>query len=56
MLNCFQVHSLATIISLKMEIPGDAWKQDIGGTALANCINSHLPKNIRVFSVLPSQK
>ncbi|XP_078160468.1 pseudouridine synthase family protein [Carex rostrata] len=50
------VHSLATIISLKMEIPGDAWKQDIGGTALANCINSHLPKNIRVFSVLPSQK
>ncbi|KAJ4764266.1 tRNA pseudouridine synthase [Rhynchospora pubera] len=50
------VHSLATMISLKMEIPGDSWQQDLGGTALAKCINSHLPKNIRVFSVLPSQK
>ncbi|KAJ3682885.1 hypothetical protein LUZ60_013112 [Juncus effusus] len=50
------VHSLATMISLKMEIPIDAWSQDLEGISLAKYINSHLPKNIRVFSVLPSTK
>ncbi|PPS03928.1 hypothetical protein GOBAR_AA16739 [Gossypium barbadense] len=50
------VHSLATMISLKMEIPEDAWKEDPSGIALANCVNSYLPDNIRVFSILPSQK
>ncbi|XP_059430319.1 putative tRNA pseudouridine synthase isoform X2 [Corylus avellana] len=50
------VHSLATTISLKMEIPENAWKEDPYGMALANYINSHLPKNIKVFSILPAQK
>lgn len=50
------VHSLATTISLKMEIPETAWKDDPHGTALAKCISKHLPDNIRVFSVLPSQR
>ncbi|XP_020108428.1 putative tRNA pseudouridine synthase [Ananas comosus] len=50
------VHSLATMISLKMEIPEHAWRADPSGTNLAKCINSHLPSNVRVFSVLPSQK
>ncbi|XP_057953311.1 putative tRNA pseudouridine synthase [Malania oleifera] len=50
------VHSLATMISLKMEIPEVAWKDDLNGIALANCINSHLPKNIKVFSILPSKR
>ncbi|MBA0794887.1 hypothetical protein Gohar_019172, partial [Gossypium harknessii] len=50
------VHSLATMISLKMEIPEDAWKEDPNGIALAKCVNSYLPDNIRVFSILPSQK
>ncbi|KAG9151168.1 hypothetical protein Leryth_002738 [Lithospermum erythrorhizon] len=50
------VHSLATMISLKMEIPDYAWNDDPNGIALANFINFHLPENIRVFSVLPSQK
>lgn len=50
------VHSLATMISLKMEIPEDAWKEDPNGGALAKCINSYLPENIKVFSILPSQK
>ncbi|KFK24515.1 hypothetical protein AALP_AAs65934U000500 [Arabis alpina] len=50
------VHSLATTISLKMEIPETAWKDDPQGTFLAKCISKHLPENIRVFSVLPSQR
>ncbi|CAF1699617.1 hypothetical protein HID58_051683 [Brassica napus] len=50
------VHSLATTISLKMEIPETAWKDDPHGTLLAKCISKHLPDNIRVFSVLPSQR
>jgi tRNA pseudouridine38-40 synthase len=39
-----------------MEIPENAWKDDPYGMALANHINSHLPKNIKVFSILPAQK
>ncbi|XP_059659853.1 putative tRNA pseudouridine synthase [Cornus florida] len=50
------VHSLATMISLKMEIPESAWKEDPNGIALANFVNSYLPQNIRVFSILPSQR
>lgn len=50
------VHSLATMISLKMEIPAYAWKEDPNGISLANHINSYLPRSIRVFSVLPSQR
>ncbi|KAF3454829.1 hypothetical protein FNV43_RR05277 [Rhamnella rubrinervis] len=50
------VHSLATMISLKMEIPVNAWIGDPNGIALANHINSHLPDNIKVFSILPSQR
>ncbi|MCE3050279.1 hypothetical protein HAX54_046809 [Datura stramonium] len=50
------VHSLATMISLKMEIPRDAWEDDPSGIILANCVNSNLPENIRVFSILPSKK
>ncbi|XP_065045296.1 putative tRNA pseudouridine synthase isoform X1 [Musa acuminata AAA Group] len=50
------VHSLATMISLKMEIPEHAWKEDPSGIVLANYVNSNLPSNVKVFSVLPSQK
>ncbi|XP_074357650.1 putative tRNA pseudouridine synthase isoform X2 [Apium graveolens] len=50
------VHSLATMISLKMEIPAYAWKEDPHGISLANHINSYLPCSIKVFSVLPSQR
>ncbi|KAK7321408.1 hypothetical protein VNO77_32029 [Canavalia gladiata] len=50
------VHSLATMISFKMEIPENAWKGDDSGIALANNINSYLPNTIRVFSILPSTK
>ncbi|XP_061354307.1 putative tRNA pseudouridine synthase [Gastrolobium bilobum] len=50
------VHSLATTISFKMEIPENAWRGDDNGILLANHINSHLPNTIRVFSILPSTK
>uniref|UniRef100_A0ACD5WVY2 Uncharacterized protein n=1 Tax=Avena sativa TaxID=4498 RepID=A0ACD5WVY2_AVESA len=50
------VHSLATMISLKMEIPDRAWEKDPDGIALADFINSNLPKNIKVFSIVPAQR
>ncbi|KAJ0979238.1 hypothetical protein J5N97_014712 [Dioscorea zingiberensis] len=50
------VHSLATMISLKLEIPEHAWKDDPAGTLLASYVNSNLPRNIKVFSILPSQR
>ncbi|XP_050220110.1 putative tRNA pseudouridine synthase [Mercurialis annua] len=50
------VHSLATVISLKMEIPETAWKDDPNGIALAERVNHYLPETIRIFSILPSQK
>ncbi|XP_010256958.1 PREDICTED: putative tRNA pseudouridine synthase isoform X2 [Nelumbo nucifera] len=50
------VHSLSTMISLKMEIPENAWKNDPNGIALANYVNSNLPANVKVFSILPSQR
>ncbi|KAI9118666.1 hypothetical protein K1719_010998 [Acacia pycnantha] len=50
------VHSLATVISFKMEIPDNAWCGDPYGFVLANHINSHLPSDIKVFSVMPSQR
>ncbi|KAI3968355.1 hypothetical protein MKW92_052344 [Papaver armeniacum] len=50
------VHSLSTTISLKMEIPENAWVDDPWGIALANYVNSNLPDNVKVFSILPSQR
>ncbi|KAL2317398.1 hypothetical protein Fmac_031274 [Flemingia macrophylla] len=50
------VHSLATMIAFKMEIPENAWKDDDNGIALANRVNFYLPNTIRVFSILPSTK
>ncbi|GAB2274254.1 hypothetical protein Dimus_009019 [Dionaea muscipula] len=50
------VHSLATTISFKMEIPKHAWKDDLYGIALANHVNSYLPQDIRVFSILPAPR
>lgn len=43
------------MISLKMEIPEFAWKEDPNGIALADYVNSNLPSNVKVFSILPSQ-
>ncbi|KAK7321409.1 hypothetical protein VNO77_32030 [Canavalia gladiata] len=50
------VHSLATIISFKMEIPENSWNEDPLGFNLANCVNSYLPCDIKVFGILPSQR
>ncbi|XP_043808883.1 putative tRNA pseudouridine synthase isoform X3 [Manihot esculenta] len=50
------VHSLATMITMKMEIPENAWNEDPYGIALAEHVNNYLPDTIRIFSILPSQK
>ncbi|KAI5434934.1 putative tRNA pseudouridine synthase [Lathyrus oleraceus] len=50
------VHSLATMISFKMEIPENSWNDDPYGFSLANYVNSYLPCDIKVISVLPSQR
>ncbi|GLJ16514.1 hypothetical protein SUGI_0282100 [Cryptomeria japonica] len=50
------VHSLATVITLKMEVPDGAWVDDPDGTALAEIINQYLPYDVRVFSILPINK
>ncbi|XP_058775784.1 putative tRNA pseudouridine synthase [Vicia villosa] len=49
------VHSLATMLSFKMEIPENAWNGDPYGFSLANYVNLYLPCDIKVISVLPSQ-
>ncbi|KAI3760366.1 hypothetical protein L1987_50761 [Smallanthus sonchifolius] len=51
-----EVHSLSTMISFKMEIPENAWIDDSNGIALADIVNTYLSKNVRAFSILPSQK
>ena len=51
-----QVHSLATVISAKLELPSNVWLVDPQGQAVAHSINCHLPQSIRVLGVLPVQK
>lgn len=44
------------MISMKMEIPENAWTNDPDGISLAYYVNSHLPDNIKVFCIVPSQR
>lgn len=46
-----RVHSLSTVVSMKLECDSDAFNTDPDGIALAEGINAHLPPAIRVFSV-----
>eukprot|EP00850_Spirogloea_muscicola_P020801 SM000227S07447 [mRNA] locus=s227:88731:91740:+ [translate_table: standard] len=50
------VHSVATVVGMKMEVPYDAWVGDEDGARLAASINEHLTSSIRVFSVQPVNK
>jgi len=56
LLHVYQVHSLATMIAFKMEIPENSWNEDPYGFALANYVNSYLPCDIKVMSILPAQR
>lgn len=49
---------MATVLSLKMEVPGGALDPDTDadGDSLASQINEHLPDTVRVFGVLPVSK
>ncbi|KAH9550823.1 hypothetical protein CY35_10G091900 [Sphagnum magellanicum] len=51
--NSGQVHSLCTVISMKMEVPIAAWVNDFDGITLAESINMHLPPFIRIFGIVP---
>ncbi|PSC73076.1 tRNA pseudouridine synthase [Micractinium conductrix] len=45
------VHSLSTVIGMKMEVPVEAFDADPEGQELAAVVNSHLPPEVRVFSI-----
>jgi tRNA pseudouridine38-40 synthase len=45
------VHSLATVVAMKMECDPEAFESDPAGIKLAATINSHLPPQIKVFSI-----
>lgn len=45
------VHSLATVVAMKMECDPEAFESDPAGIKLSETINSHLPPEIKVFSV-----
>jgi hypothetical protein len=40
------VHSLATVVALKMEVAAEAWEGDPEGLGLAAAINAHLPPEV----------
>jgi tRNA pseudouridine38-40 synthase len=46
-----RVHSLATVVGVKLECAADAHERDPGGAALAAGLNAHLPPTVRVFAV-----
>ncbi|KAJ7565138.1 hypothetical protein O6H91_02G049700 [Diphasiastrum complanatum] len=50
------VHSLSTVISMKMEVPYGTWTSDPDGTSLVDSVNLFLPSSIRVFSIVPVNK
>lgn len=45
------VSSLATVVSLRMELDPAAWDADVEGRAVADALNAHLPPTVRVFGV-----
>lgn len=45
------VHSLATVVAMKMECDASSFEEDPLGLGLADAINAHLPATVRVFSV-----
>lgn len=44
------------MVAFKMEIPENSWNEDPFGFALANYVNSYLPCDIKVISILPAQR
>lgn len=45
------VHSLATVVAMKMECDPEAFESDPAGITLSETINAHLPPEIKIFSV-----
>ena len=45
------VHSLSTVVGMKLECDPDSFESDPSGIAIAESINTHLPAAIQIFSV-----
>lgn len=43
------VSSLATVVSLRMELDPAAWDEDVEGGSVAASLNQHMPSDVRVF-------
>lgn len=50
------VSSLATVVSLRMEVDPAAWDEDVEGAAIVQSVNAHLPPNVRVFGAYSTPK
>ncbi|KAH7425692.1 hypothetical protein KP509_11G066600 [Ceratopteris richardii] len=50
------VHSLSTVITMKLEINPETWRSGDGGIELADRINQYLPRTIKIFSIVPVGK
>eukprot|EP00249_Psilotum_nudum_P016582 c25894_g1_i1 orf=161-1684(+) len=50
------VHSLSTVVTMKLEITQKTWENDPDGIMLADSINLHLPRSIRIFGIIPVNK
>ena len=50
------VSSLATVVSLRMEVDPAAWDEDVEGAAIVESVNAHLPPNVRVFGAYSTPK
>jgi tRNA pseudouridine38-40 synthase len=46
-----RVHSLSTVISLKLECEADIFLSEPDGSSIVNEINKHLPEEVQVFAV-----
>jgi hypothetical protein len=56
MVYIFQVHSLSTVISFKMEFEQKTAASDQDGLKYADRVNQYLPNTIRVFGIVPVNK
>ncbi|KAI5079597.1 hypothetical protein GOP47_0005076 [Adiantum capillus-veneris] len=50
------VHSLSTVISLKIEVNPEAWGCNDDGIGFADKINQYLPRTIKIFGIAPVNK
>ncbi|XP_024532959.1 putative tRNA pseudouridine synthase [Selaginella moellendorffii] len=50
------VHSLCTVVTMKLEVAVNSWLNDVDGIKIADAFNAYLPANISIFGVVPVTK